>query len=252
MNLEVNLMKDRQAWKYVYIGLIALSTLLKHFIRRHVFRDLRPYTCTFTSCANPNKLYATGHDWIYHEMQMHWRHWVCHMCDCPFDNKDLLVTHLNDKHPGSWTPRQLSAILEMSDRPIDESLILPCSLCKSELSIGGLLSQTAAHLEDISLFVLPNYSEEDNEANSSDAAGVGTQDGTNSSRESFSSSLLFSDVAVSERESRADDDGRPPKMQIGDAEWLALTAGLERLVVPASPVEESHISKGPNQIDIIL
>ncbi|KAL3477454.1 hypothetical protein BJX99DRAFT_226268 [Aspergillus californicus] len=41
--------------------------------KRHVFRDLRPYVCTFTECQNAEKLYATRHEWLYHEMQMHRR-----------------------------------------------------------------------------------------------------------------------------------------------------------------------------------
>ncbi|KGO45689.1 Tetratricopeptide-like helical [Penicillium expansum] len=64
--LESSEMQNRQSWK------------------RHVFRDLRPYICTFEDCQNGGKLYVSRHDWIYHELQIHRRnygHLAAHMED---------------------------------------------------------------------------------------------------------------------------------------------------------------------------
>ncbi|KAI1109198.1 hypothetical protein F5Y14DRAFT_433387 [Nemania sp. NC0429] len=177
MNLDSKLVKDRMAWK------------------RHVFRDLRPYSCTFVDCPNPNKQYTTRHEWKYHEMQIHRRNWVCHKCDCKFEAKDALVQHLRDNHSGNWTDRQLSVILEMSERPMDESVILPCSLCKSQLSLAKLLDHLAAHMEEMALFVLPNNSEPGDNTNSNDAMRTDTHNGSEDLGPSPQSSLHFSDTS---------------------------------------------------------
>ncbi|KAI1196735.1 hypothetical protein F5X97DRAFT_202072 [Nemania serpens] len=191
MSLDAKLVKDRTAWK------------------RHVFRDLRPYSCTFMECTNPNKLYTTRHEWKYHEMQIHRRNWVCHKCDCKFEEKDVLVQHLRDNHSGNWTDRQLSIILEMSERPMDESVILPCPLCKSQLSLAKLFDHLAAHMEEISLFVLPNNSEPGDNTNSNDAMRTDTENGSDGMEPSPQSSLRFSDIAQSDREAVEGEDSIP-------------------------------------------
>ncbi len=81
--------------------------------RRHVFRDLRPYTCTFAKCSNPDKLYATRRDWVYHEMQMHRRQWNCRSCDGQFATRDLMTSHLEMSHAESWDHNQLPILLEV-------------------------------------------------------------------------------------------------------------------------------------------
>ncbi|KAI0909371.1 hypothetical protein F4823DRAFT_594729 [Ustulina deusta] len=182
MNLDSELVNHRLAWK------------------RHVFRDLRPYSCTFADCSNPNKLYTTRHEWKYHEMQIHRRSWICHECNLGFEEKHELVQHLHESHPGNWTDRQLSIILEMSERPMEESIILPCSLCKSELSLAKLLDHLAAHMEEISLFVLPNDSEFDDDTNSNNVMGTDTQESGDKRETSPLSSLRFSDIAQSDRD----------------------------------------------------
>ena len=52
--------------------------------RRHFFRDLRPYVCTFDSCTEPNRLFETRHDWFDHEVRYHRREWYCVECDFAF------------------------------------------------------------------------------------------------------------------------------------------------------------------------
>lgn len=39
--------------------------------RTHVFRDLRPYICTFEDCKDPDQQYDTLSDWIAHEISRH-------------------------------------------------------------------------------------------------------------------------------------------------------------------------------------
>ncbi|KAI0188962.1 Metallo-dependent phosphatase-like protein [Xylaria flabelliformis] len=87
----------------------------------------------------------------------------------------------------------------MSERPMDESIILPCPLCKSELSLAKLLDHLAAHMEEISLFVLPNnLGLEDTD--SDDAMGTDAQKSSDGGEPSSLSSLGFSDIALSDRD----------------------------------------------------
>lgn len=145
-------------------------------------------------------------------MQIHRRSWICHECNLGLEQKHELVQHLRDSHPGNWTDRQLSIILEMSERPMEESVILPCLLCKSELSLAKLLDHLAAHMEEISLFVLPNNSEVDDDTNSNNVMGTDTQESGDKRETSPLSSLQFSDIARSDRDA-LEGEGSIPYVQ---------------------------------------
>ena len=142
------------------------------FYGRHVFRDLRPYICTYEDCQNPDKQYTTRHDWAYHERQMHRRQWVCEEHDkTKFPTKDLFVQHINDSHSVSLPNYQLSVLINISEREIDETENFPCPLCPDEGRLKTLQDHIAEHLESISLFVLPAEIEGEDETNSQDVAG---------------------------------------------------------------------------------
>lgn len=135
--------------------------MLNGKIRRHVFRDLRPYTCTFAKCTNPDKLYATRREWIYHEMQMHRRQWSCRSCHDHFTTKQLMSSHLQTAHAHMWNQEQLSTLLEVSEGPADEAVARPCTFCGDEHSGKHLMAHIAGHLEELSLFVLPRQGTQD-------------------------------------------------------------------------------------------
>lgn len=137
MTLQSALMRDRNTWK------------------RHVFRDLRPYVCTFTQCSNPDKLYATRREWIYHEMQMHRRQWNCRPCHTSYTKKEMMASHIRLVHGQLWDERQLPAVLEASERPIESGHQQACPLCDSELPLSALMAHVAGHMEELALFVLP-------------------------------------------------------------------------------------------------
>lgn len=137
MTLDSAAMRDRNTWK------------------RHVFRDLRPYTCTFPQCGNPDKLYATRREWVYHEMQMHRRHWKCRPCSSSFETKELMASHLRSSHP-EWEERQFPAVLEVSEAPLDGSQHQTCPLCQLPFTLSVLLKHMAGHMEQLALFVLPS------------------------------------------------------------------------------------------------
>ncbi|KAI0010163.1 hypothetical protein F4779DRAFT_579009 [Xylariaceae sp. FL0662B] len=146
MILDTLEMQNRLAWK------------------RHVFRDLRPYTCTFADCASPDKLFATRHDWIYHEVQLHRRQWKCQECSRSFFDKKEMAAHLRQVHSPSGTERQLLLLLEMSERPMDEAQIELCPFCLATMSLKRLLVHIAEHMEQLALFSLPLAAGETGEA----------------------------------------------------------------------------------------
>ena len=169
------------------------------FSRQHVFRDLRPYLCTNGNCSNPEKMYATRHEWMYHEMQMHRRQWVCHDCHAPFDTKDLMVAHLHDKHSGSWNHHQLPVLMDICEAPLDEARIIACPMCPNELLLNRLLSHLAEHMEEISLFVLPAISEGDEDVGSHTMRGSRTADNSDAGSAPSETSLDFTLPDATER-----------------------------------------------------
>jgi hypothetical protein len=66
--------------------------------RRHVFRDLRAYVCTFGNCQNPDKQYATQQEWFSHEMQVYRRVWFCGMHKEYCASPELLFEHTDHFH----------------------------------------------------------------------------------------------------------------------------------------------------------
>ena len=34
---------------------------------RHIFKDIKPYVCTFSDCSMPDRLYDNRHEWYFHE-----------------------------------------------------------------------------------------------------------------------------------------------------------------------------------------
>jgi hypothetical protein len=158
------------------------------FSRRHVYRDLRPYICTYSECQSREKLYITRHDWMYHEMQMHRRQYVCGDCDEKHPTTTSMSAHLKSHHNRSFTKTQLSIVLDMCDRPVDETEKSLCLLCGTEMYLSTLQDHLAMHMEDIALFVLPkNIKDENvegdsisNQAAKLDVWGRGNSDGSSS------------------------------------------------------------------------
>ncbi|THY03991.1 hypothetical protein D6D01_10155, partial [Aureobasidium pullulans] len=151
--LNSNRMQDRATWK------------------RHVFRDLRPYVCSFESCLDPGRLFITRYDWIYHEQQMHRRKWICPE-DCPekIQSRAALIEHIRTDHSNTLNEHQFSVYADMCEREIDATELDRCLICLKEMTLFGLQRHLATHMEDIALFVLPYQPQDDeNGPNSGDS-----------------------------------------------------------------------------------
>ncbi|KAK8136616.1 hypothetical protein PG984_004556 [Apiospora sp. TS-2023a] len=134
--LDSSQMQDRNTWK------------------RHVFRDLRPYTCTFSDCSNPDKLYATRRDWAYHEMQMHRRLWSCTLCPYKSTVRQDFAAHLLESHERECQRSQIPLLLEINHGPMEESAPQKCIFCHKQTSLRRLMNHMAGHLEILALFAL--------------------------------------------------------------------------------------------------
>ena len=125
--------------------------------RTHVYRDLEPYVCTIEACATANEMYGSRHHWSNHELQKHRTTWTCNgHCDQSFDATDDLVAHLRSIYSNTFPDAQIPALIEMCARPTDVSVASVCPLCN--VSTSQLQKHVAYHLEEISLFALPNAS----------------------------------------------------------------------------------------------
>lgn len=48
---------------------------------RHIFKDVRPYICTFPECSMPDRLYDSRREWFFHETTEHPQaDFVCSLC----------------------------------------------------------------------------------------------------------------------------------------------------------------------------
>ena len=178
---------------------------LKGERRKHVFRDLKPYVCTFKKCVNAEKLYATRHDWLYHESQVHRQRWACDSsCSLSFPTKDLLEQHMREQHPDTTIEAELSILLDMSERPAVPEEIDECPLCPENLTLLGLRSHVAAHLEDLALFILPDNGVGAEDANSDSAERSGSRQSSRHSNLSNLSNLSTSEDVKKPDQSSAD------------------------------------------------
>ena len=71
-----------------------------------------------------------------------------------------MKTHLKAHNHGLFSESQLRIVLDMCDRPIDDSEQSRCIPCGEEMSLSMLKNHLAMHLEDIALFVLPSSVED--------------------------------------------------------------------------------------------
>jgi hypothetical protein len=103
-------------------------------------------------------------------------------------------------HTTSITQRQMPALVEISERPSDDHTIFKCPLCPDERRLMLLHNHVAAHMEEISLFVLSNSGVEDERSGEKDKTDSGSiQAGAESlgSRMSLSSHSNASEASES-------------------------------------------------------
>ncbi|KAI8632051.1 hypothetical protein F5Y19DRAFT_422956 [Xylariaceae sp. FL1651] len=181
-----------------YCGTILSSeSTTKQLWKRHVFRDLRPYICTFEHCHNAEKLFSSRHEWKHHEFQVHRREYVCQRCWNRCTSREDMSIHLQDHYEDPIPSAQMNIILDLCDRQADafDHNTESCILCGEEVSLSAWHDHVAGHMENISLFVLPTPEDDKEETEGSTISGkADILDSSNDSTGSLSmaSSLGFS------------------------------------------------------------
>ncbi|KAI3318819.1 hypothetical protein HD806DRAFT_511072 [Xylariaceae sp. AK1471] len=141
--------------------------------KRHVFRDLRPYICTFEHCHNAEKLFSSRHEWKHHEFQIHRREYVCQRCQNRCASRREMSTHLQEHYGDSIPSAQMDIILDLCNRQVDPSdkNTEACILCREDISLSAWHDHVAAHMENLSLFVLPAPENDEEETEGSIISG---------------------------------------------------------------------------------
>ncbi|KAF8243832.1 hypothetical protein K440DRAFT_663876 [Wilcoxina mikolae CBS 423.85] len=120
---------------------------------RHVFRDIRPYICTFEDCLQSDYLFGSRHEWFDHERQMHRRQ--------VFTSRAEFENHLTKNHSNHFAPSELKIVVNWAESA--NELPQPCPLCSEKHFPRPLQRHLGRHMEQISLFVLPGTAEEGEE-----------------------------------------------------------------------------------------
>ncbi len=62
---------------------------------QHIFKDIKPYVCTFPDCRTPDRLYDSRHEWSFHETTEHHRKDLsCPLCKDTLKSSKLYEWHV--------------------------------------------------------------------------------------------------------------------------------------------------------------
>ncbi|KAK0638561.1 hypothetical protein B0T16DRAFT_462331 [Cercophora newfieldiana] len=151
--------------------------------KRHVFSDLRPYTCLFKGCLDYNTDFERRGQWRAHVSQHHWTSWSCPFrCDGTYTSVSDLDEHLKQSHLPDAPANQLQAVSTLGESPASETTTIDCPICRhSTIGLRQYTRHVGRHLEQLALFALPDIGQDagvsDEEAGSDSAASaLGTDD----------------------------------------------------------------------------
>ncbi|KAB8349465.1 hypothetical protein FH972_023492 [Carpinus fangiana] len=124
--------------------------------RDHLFRDLRPYVCTYEDCRESTQLYDNRSDWVKHEDWAHRRIWRCEDHDSDFKSEDECTSHLKSHH-GIHPNSKIKSLADSLITAVS-SADRHCPFCLAPLSqVRGTPEQhVSRHLERIASFTVPH------------------------------------------------------------------------------------------------
>lgn len=105
--------------------------------------------------------------------------------------------HLLEKHAGKFPESQIMIMVDICERPIDDDEDADCPICLATLSLPALRTHLATHLEELALFVLPRYMENQSQYVGSDKVEGDTRQRLLSNASSSEDRLLPSDFKKS-------------------------------------------------------
>lgn len=135
----------------------------------HVFADIRPYICTFTSCTDQLTAFPTRQLWAEHEFRKHrmCAYWECPECEGEYPSPKTLEIHLDESHNCVFSGSKRSLLVSTAHRtrqnPIKDQ---KCPLCMDApgTTRRAFVSHLTWHMEEIALLALPREAEADSEA----------------------------------------------------------------------------------------
>ncbi|KAL7936009.1 hypothetical protein V8C35DRAFT_296599 [Trichoderma chlorosporum] len=143
---------------------------------RHVFADLRPYVCLSEDCTAAEKWFTRRHEWILHEIENHWKFYVCpQSCGQSFQSRSKCAEHIHKCHPDTIPENQFEAVVSLSARSIQVENGILCPICQERLeSVKKYQRHVGRHQEQLAIFALPSTESlddkedlDDDESNSS-------------------------------------------------------------------------------------
>ncbi|KAF2814360.1 uncharacterized protein BDZ99DRAFT_380858, partial [Mytilinidion resinicola] len=146
-----------------------LSIRTKPAWKKHVYRDLHPYCCTFKHCTTADRLYDSRRAWFKHEMEAHRTLWQCiEGCEKDFSSERDFVEHAQQVHPEVATKDAISILKRTSIRSANSMQHTNCPICNESLSLHALQKHLGRHQEQLALFALPasvDDADDDDDAN---------------------------------------------------------------------------------------
>ncbi len=152
--------------------------------KKHVFRDLRAYVCTFPDCDSG--LFEDISAWFAHLLEHHLRVWIC----LPFSSKTFASEHVFRSHlrtvHGYAEPGIIASISKSSSRPVDSVDPNACSLCHwtehlkiapgladtTSISLSLFKQHLGSHHEQLALFAItPDFERDLNSDQGSHSTG---------------------------------------------------------------------------------
>jgi hypothetical protein len=130
---------------------------------KHVFRDIKPYMCSFADCKAPDTMFESRNMWFTHELQDHRLWFEClDGCNRPFACAQSFRQHLLDVHLHMANENRVQDVMRSCERPAKMESKADCPLCGISLqSLVQLRRHVGKHHEELALFALPSSVRDD-------------------------------------------------------------------------------------------
>ncbi|CVL02217.1 uncharacterized protein FMAN_08287 [Fusarium mangiferae] len=213
--------------------------------KRHVFGDLRPYTCLFSRCAESNTDFDRRHRWQLHVSQYHWRTWSCPFnCGSTFQSGVELRDHIRHKHLPNASDEHLNTVVARGEVSVSSDVTQECPLCRRAISgLKSYIKHVGRHLEQLALFALPSIGDEQLE----DDVDSGEQN--DEASEVGAISADHDSETSSEAEDNQAESNSPNTMTVGHDGEADVTAGEMSGGDAPVPSAASSISSGRHEME---